>query len=56
MLCLSDFELHVYSHWVPLMLLGTYDSQRQFLSQHSVAMLEQCCDYSKQSRNNAVLR
>ena len=23
------------------------DSQRQFLAQHSVAMLEQCCNYSK---------
>ena len=28
------------------------DSQRRFLVQHSVAMLEQCCNYSKQYRNN----
>ena len=30
------------------------DSQRRFLAQHSVAMLEQCCNYSKQCRNNAA--
>ena len=30
------------------------DSQRRFLAQHSVAMLEQCCDDSKQCRNNVV--
>ena len=28
------------------------DSQRRFLAQHSVAMLEQCCNHSKQCRNN----
>ena len=28
------------------------DSQRRFLAQHSVAMLEQCCNHSKQFRNN----
>ena len=28
------------------------DSQRRFLVQHSVAMLEQCCKYSKKCRNN----
>ena len=28
------------------------DSQRRFLAQHSVAMLEQCCNLSKQCRNN----
>ena len=27
-------------------------SQRRFLAQHSVAMLEQCCNHSKQYRNN----
>ena len=27
-------------------------SQRRFLAQHSVAMLEQCCNYSTQCRNN----
>ena len=31
------------------------DSQRRFLAQHTVAMLEQCCNHSKQCRN-AVLR
>ena len=30
------------------------DSQRQCLAQHIVAMLEQCCDYSKQCRNNVA--
>ena len=28
------------------------DSQRRFFAQHSVAMLEQCCNYSTQCRNN----
>ena len=28
------------------------DSQRRFLAKHSVAMLEQRCNYSKQCRNN----
>ena len=28
------------------------NSQRRFLTQHSVAMLEQCWNYSKQCRNN----
>ena len=30
------------------------DLQRQFLAQHSVAMLDQCCNYSKQCRNNVA--
>ena len=30
------------------------DSQRWFLAQHSLAMLEQCCNYSKQCRNNVA--
>ena len=30
------------------------DLQRPFLAQHSVAMLEQCCNYSKQCRNNVT--
>ena len=30
------------------------DSQRRFLAQHSVAMLEQCCNYSKQCRDNVA--
>ena len=30
------------------------DSQRRFLAQHSVAMLEQRCDYSKQCQNNVA--
>ena len=29
--------------------------QRRFSEQHSVAMLEQCCNHSKQCRNNAVM-
>ena len=30
------------------------DLQRRFLTQHSVAMLEQCCINSKQRRNNVA--
>ena len=30
------------------------DSQRRFLAQHGVEMLEQCCNYSKQCRNNVA--
>ena len=30
------------------------DLQRRFLAQHSVAMLEQCCNHSKQCRNNVA--
>ena len=30
------------------------DSQRRFLAQHSVAMLGQCCNHSKQCRNNVA--
>ena len=30
------------------------DLQRPFLAQHSVAMLEKCCNYSKQCRNNVA--
>ena len=28
------------------------NSQQRFLAQHSVAMLEQCCNHSKQCQNN----
>ena len=28
------------------------DSQQRFLAQHNAAMLEQCCNHSKQCRNN----
>ena len=31
------------------------NSQRRFLAQHSVAMVEQCCKHSKQCRNNVVM-
>ena len=30
------------------------DSQRRFLAQHCVAMLEQCCNHLKQCRNNVA--
>ena len=30
------------------------DSQRRFLAQHSVAKLKQCCNHSKQCRNNVA--
>ena len=30
------------------------DSKRRFLAQHSVDMLEQCCNYSKQCRNDVA--
>ena len=29
-------------------------TQRPFLAQHTVAMLEQCCNYSKQCRNTVA--
>ena len=32
------------------------DSQRRFLAKHSVVMLEQCCNYSEQCRNNVATR
>ena len=36
------------------MMLHREDSQRRFLAQHSAAMLEQCCNHSKQCRNNVA--
>ena len=30
------------------------DSQQRFLAQRMVAMLEQCCNYSKQCHNNVA--
>ena len=30
------------------------DPQRRFLAQHSAAMLGQCCNHSKQCRNNVA--
>ena len=39
------------SVWSPQGDVTRYDSQRGFLAQHSVAMLEQC-NHSKQCRNN----
>ena len=30
------------------------ESQRRFLAQHNAAMLEQCCNHSKQCRNNVA--
>ena len=30
------------------------DLQRWYLVQHSVALLEQCCNYAKQCRNNVA--
>ena len=31
------------------------DSRRRFLAQHSAAMLEKCCNHSKQCRNNVEM-
>ena len=31
------------------------DFQQQFLAEHSIAMLEQCCSYSKQCCNNVEM-
>jgi len=31
------------------------NSQRRFLAQHIVALLEQCCNHSKQCRNNVEM-
>ena len=36
------------------MATQTFREKKQFLAQHSVAMLEQCCNYSKQCRNNVA--
>ena len=37
-------------------LMSTRDDsqRRRYLAQHSVAMLKQCCKYSKQCRNNVA--
>ena len=51
----------VYHHLYLLILRlikgdGTRDdSQRRFLAQYSVAMLEQCCKHSKQCRNSVAM-
>ena len=48
-------DIKIYLH-----LFGTEgdvtrdDSQGRFLAQQSVAILEQCCNHSKQCRNNVV--
>ena len=54
-------ELHnrsniVSSLWgrAPTIFFVLRSSQRRFLAQHSVAMLEQCCACSKQCRNNVA--
>ena len=42
-------------HWDPLVFQGNItqdDLQRRFLVQHRVQTLEQCCNLSKQCRNN----
>ena len=36
------------------MATQTLREKKQFLAQHSVAILEQCCNYSKQCRNNVA--
>ena len=36
------------------MATQTFREKKQFLAQHSVAMLEQCCNYSKQCRTNVA--
>ena len=38
----------------PILKVTREDSRRRFLAQHSVAMLEQCCNNSKQWRNNVA--
>ena len=43
----------VYLRYIKVMLHG-YDSQRRLFAQHSVAMLEQCCNHSKQCRNHVA--
>ena len=43
----------ILSGLLKVMLHGD-DSQRRFLTQNILAMLEQCCDYSKQCRNNVA--
>ena len=41
---------------LPILKVTRDDSQRRFLVQHGIAMLEQCCDNSKQCRNNVATR
>ena len=38
----------------PKVMFTRDDSQRRFLTQHSVVILEQCCNYSKQCRSNVA--
>ena len=40
---------------IPLDDVALHDSQRRSLEQHSVAMLEKCCTYSKQCRSNVAM-
>ena len=56
-------KTQVYFSWVAGEIKGVIpckgdltrnDSQRRFLEQHSLAMLEQCCKYSKQCRKNVA--
>ena len=42
------------SHLYGVMRMTRDDLQRQFLAQHSVAMLEECCNHWKQCRNNVA--
>ena len=41
---------------LPILKVTRDDSQRRFLVQHSIAMLEQCCNNSKQCRYNVETR
>ena len=42
-----------FNYIIRVMLHGTM-SQRRFLAHHNVAMVEQCCNPSKQCRNNVA--
>ena len=50
---LTTISLVLRSYWADIKGGVTRDDlQRRFLSQHGVAMLEQCCNRSKQCCNN----
>ena len=51
----EQLRLPQEKEWRPVWGVVTRDdSQRRFLVQHSVTMLQQCCNHSKQCRNNVT--
>ena len=44
--------LNISIYYKIMAFVTRYDSQRRFLLQHSAAKLEQCCNQTKQCRND----